>query len=347
MEDQNKTKERLIQEIEGLRKQLASQRQEAERKIEDTVQQMEAAIEHANRMSVEAEVMAAEMNTIFNASSAGLCVLDVDKKVIRINDAFARMTGVKKQKAEGRLCFEVFGTDLCQTGHCPLDRVKNTGTRAEQEVKIDFPDGKSGVYIVTGNPLHGFGGELVGIVESYNDITERKQMEIELERLATTDALTGAYNRRFFMEMAEKDIARFRRYAFPLSLIMFDLDHFKKINDTYGHGAGDRVLTLTGELALQHLRNSDYLGRLGGEEFGVVLVECTLEQAGEVAQRLRQSIQAAAIEQDGQTIQFTASFGVAEIIEGEDLARLLARADESLYQAKNSGRNQVMLHTTA
>jgi diguanylate cyclase len=343
MADRNKSKEQLIQEIEDLRKQQFSQWQKAQDTIEDTVLQMEAAIEHANRMSVEAEVMAAEMNTIFNASSTGLCVLDVDKKVIRINDAYARMIGVKKQEAEGRPCHELFGIALCHTDNCLLDQVRKTGERVEHEVEIEFPDGKSRVYIVTGNPLHGIGGELAGIVESYNDITERKHMELELQRLATIDSLTGAYNRRFFMEMAEKDLARFHRYGFHLSLIMFDLDLFKNINDTHGHGVGDQVLSRTGELVLRHLRESDYLGRLGGEEFGVLLVDCTLEQAGIVAQRLRESIEAEEIVRDGGSIRFTASFGAAEIQEGEDLAGLLARADEALYQAKNSGRNQVVL----
>lgn len=347
MTDQDKSKKQLIEEIEDLREQLDSQRQEAESTIEQTVQQMEAAIEHANRMSMEAEVMAAEMNTIFNASSTGLCVLDVNKKVIRINDAYARMSGVEKQKAEGRLCHELFGINLCHTENCLLDQVKKSGRRVEQEVDIQFPDGRSRVYIVTGNPLHGIDGELAGVVESYNDITERKHMELELQRLATIDALTGAYNRRFFMEMAEKDLARVRRYGFRLSLIMFDLDHFKNINDTHGHGVGDQVLNRTGALALEHLRQSDYLGRLGGEEFAVLLVDCNLEQAGNVAQRLRQAIQNVEVEQEGKAIRFTASFGAAEIHKGEELAELLARADEALYQAKNSGRNQVVLSTDA
>jgi diguanylate cyclase (GGDEF)-like protein/PAS domain S-box-containing protein len=347
MTDQDKSKERLIQEIADLREQLDSQRQEAESTIQDTVQQMEAAIEHANRMSMEAEVMAAEMNTVFNASSTGLCVLDVNKKVIRINDAYARMSGVKKQEAEGRLCHELVGINLCHSENCLLDQVKKTGRRVEQEVEIELPDGKSRVYIVTGNPLHGIDGELAGIVESYNDITERKHMELELQRLATIDALTGAYNRRFFMEMAEKDLARVRRYGFSLSLVMFDLDHFKNINDTHGHGAGDQVLSRTGNLALEHLRQSDYLGRLGGEEFAVLLVDCNLEQAGNVAQRLRQAIEAVEVVQEGKTIRFTASFGAAEIQKAEDLAGLLARADEALYQAKNSGRNRVGLSMSA
>jgi diguanylate cyclase (GGDEF)-like protein/PAS domain S-box-containing protein len=343
MERPKKTREDLQKEIKDLRAQIASQRQEAEKEIESTVRDMEEAIRHANRMSVEAEVMAAEMNTVFNASSNGLCVIDMEKRVTRINDAFSLMIGVKQDEVKGKLCHDLLKNSLCQTELCPLEHVKRTGSVVEREIKIDGLGVQGRFYIVTGNPLYGLSGELVGVVESYKDITERKEMELELKRLATIDALTGAYNRRYFMKLAEKDLTRFRRYSFPLSLIMFDLDNFKRINDTYGHGVGDLVLGKTGELTRQHLRESDFLGRLGGEEFGIVLVECDLAGAEEVAQRLRESFQATSFEQDGKNIIFTASFGVAELGNGEDLSQLMARADRALYEAKNTGRNRVSL----
>jgi diguanylate cyclase (GGDEF)-like protein/PAS domain S-box-containing protein len=343
MERPQKTREDLQKEIGDLRARLASQRQEAEKEIESTVRDMEAAIRHANRMSVEAEVMAAEMNTIFNASSDGLCVVDMGKRVTRINDAFSLMIGVKQHEVEGRQCHELLKNSLCQTEFCPLEHVKRTGSAVEHEIKIDGLGLQGRFYIVTGNPLYGLSGEIVGVVESYKDITERNEMELKLKHLATIDALTGAYNRRYFMEMAEKDLTRFRRYSFPLSLIMFDLDHFKNINDTFGHGGGDLVLSKTGKLSREHLRESDFLGRLGGEEFGIILVECDLAGAEDVAQRLRESFENTAVRQDGQTINFTASFGVAELRNGEDLSQLMARTDRALYEAKNTGRDRVSL----
>ena len=318
-------------------------RQETAAELEFTVQQLEDVIEKANRMAVEAEVMLAELNIIFNASSDGICVLDNDKKVIRINDAFAKMTGVDKMEAEGRLCHDILSECMCGDKFCLMEQVKSTGKSMEMEINHERPSGETRTYIVTGTPLLGYAGEHLGVVESYKDITQRKCMERELKRMATFDGLTGAYNRAFFLESAQKDFSRFNRYGFPLSYIGFDLDLFKKINDTYGHAAGDKVLSQVGRLARQQIRDSDILGRLGGEEFGVILVESTLEEAKTVAHRIREAFLEASVQQKDRQIKYTASFGVAELEEGEDLEGLMARADDALYQAKNSGRNQVRL----
>lgn len=316
-------------------------RRETAAELESTVRQLEDVIEKANCTAMEAEVMSAEMNIIFNASSDGICVLDNDKKVMRINDAFAQMIQVDKLEAEGLLCQDLFSPNMCGVKFCLLELVQTTGKSTEVEINHERPGEEPRTYIVTGTPLLGFAGEPIGVVESYKDITQRKSMERELKRMATFDELTGAYNRAYFMESAQKDFARFRRYGFPLSFISFDLDHFKKINDTYGHAAGDKVLSQVGRLARRDLRDSDILGRLGGEEFAVILVESTLKEAETVAHRIRESFLEDAVEHQDQQIKYTASFGVAELEEGEDIEGLMARADDALYQAKNSGRNQV------
>ncbi len=318
-------------------------RQETADELEFTVRQLEDVIEKANLMAVEAEVISAELNIIFNASSDGICVLDNDKKIIRINDAFAKMTGANKMEAEGLFCHDLFSESMCGDKFCLFEQVQTTGKSMEVEINYERPGGEPRTYIMTGTPLLGFAGELAGVVESYKDITQRKSMERELKRMATFDELTGAYNRAYFLGSAKKDFSRFHRYGFPLSFIGFDLDHFKKINDTYGHAAGDKVLSQVGMLARQNIRDSDILGRLGGEEFGVILVESTLEDAKTVAHRIRESFLEAGVQLKEQQIKYTASFGVAELEEGEDLEGLMARADNALYLAKNSGRNQVRL----
>ncbi|CAG0932054.1 putative diguanylate cyclase DgcC [Planctomycetaceae bacterium] len=171
-------------------------------------------------------------------------------------------------------------------------------------------------------------------------------LEAELERRATTDVLTGVANRRHFTETAEREIDRARRYANKLSLLMLDIDHFKRINDTYGHAVGDEVLKVLPGVVKPLLRKLDFMGRLGGEEFAVVLVETDGEGAAVVAERLRKGLAAIEVRALGVHLHFTVSIGCTEVRvneQAEDLKRALERADEALYKAKDSGRNRVVV----
>ncbi len=164
-----------------------------------------------------------------------------------------------------------------------------------------------------------------------------------LHRLATIDVLTDIYNRRSFLERAEQEVQRARRYAKPLSAMMLDADHFKKINDTYGHPGGDAVLKALSETCRSVIRDIDFPGRLGGEEFGICLPETTLEGALIVAERLRERVEAVPVPFEGRRIAFTVSIGVAALGDGEaEFSQLIARADRALYEAKQNGRNRVM-----
>jgi diguanylate cyclase (GGDEF)-like protein len=169
-------------------------------------------------------------------------------------------------------------------------------------------------------------------------------MEDDLRRLATTDPLTGANNRRRYNEISERELTRCKRYQHPLCVLMLDADHFKKVNDTYGHDAGDRVLKALASVCVRELRDVDVLGRFGGEEFTVTLPETTIETAMEAAERLRQALAETRVPlDDGQEITFTVSIGAASLHDpDEKLADLLNRADQALYQAKQGGRNQVV-----
>jgi len=164
--------------------------------------------------------------------------------------------------------------------------------------------------------------------------------EFELRRLAQIDYLTGASTRRgFFLEM-EKAISRFVRNQRPSSVVVFDIDHFKLVNDEYGHAAGDAVLRGLAERMASLLRTSDVLGRLGGEEFGILLMDATLEQAVKSAERFRRGLEEFVVDHDP-PLKVTASFGVAELEAGLLLGeRWLARADAGLYEAKRTGRNR-------
>ncbi|WP_431259932.1 diguanylate cyclase [Roseateles chitinivorans] len=182
------------------------------------------------------------------------------------------------------------------------------------------------------------------VLSTLVDFTDRKRLEIELQRLATTDALTGAANRRCFLEHADAELARSRRYGLEMSLVMMDVDHFKRINDTLGHARGDAALCHLVQLCAQIVRKQDLLGRLGGEEFGLLLPQTSLEDATHLVERLRHHIETSglALQQGSAPTSLTASFGVTAL-RPEDLRveELLGRADQALYRAKDGGRNRV------
>lgn len=179
---------------------------------------------------------------------------------------------------------------------------------------------------------------------THTDITERKNLEAELTREAHLDYLTGLINRRYFMGLAEFEINRANRYDKPLSLLMMDIDLFKRINDTYGHKMGDQVLIKLADVCKQILREVDIFGRIGGEEFAILLPETGKQEAMDVAERLRKAVADTKIELESgeKVLQISISIGLAvHSSKEENLDMLLSSADMALYKAKNSGRNNV------
>jgi two-component system cell cycle response regulator len=173
----------------------------------------------------------------------------------------------------------------------------------------------------------------------------RRQIERqrrELERLATTDVLTGVFNRRVLLERLELELRRCRRYGSRLCVLLLDVDHFKRINDAYGHLAGDGVLVTLGHILRTRVRGTDVTGRYGGEEFCVLLPETDLEPGRELAERLRQHVAAEAFTAGATTFRVTCSVGVAHFTDArQKVADLLQAADKALYRAKELGRDRV------
>lgn len=188
-------------------------------------------------------------------------------------------------------------------------------------------------------------GNLLWIEGILEDITERINAEktlhekkLELEKLATTDILTGSYNRYSIMEQIKEEIHRHKRKEEAFSIIMYDFDHFKQINDNFGHIAGDHVLKEATKAIRQVIREIDKIGRYGGEEFLILLPFSDLSNALEVAQRVKDAVAFYHFEDVGQV---TISLGVAQYDKNESLESLLKRVDEKMYQSKYSGRNKV------
>jgi len=177
------------------------------------------------------------------------------------------------------------------------------------------------------------------------DVTENEELKSHLSKLALTDELTYLHNRRAFISSLNKELSRAKRNNEDLSVLMIDIDFFKKINDKYGHHVGDITLQHFSHEATNAIRNEDLIGRLGGEEFAVLLPNTAINSAADLAERLRKTIEDAYIEFDGQKISFTVSIGVA-VLDDENMTSttLLNNADQALYNAKESGRNRVTLY---
>lgn len=177
------------------------------------------------------------------------------------------------------------------------------------------------------------------------DISNNRKMEEKLIRLAATDPLTGVLNRREFTAIAEREALRSSRYHRPLSILMIDLDHFKRLNDTYGHSAGDKALQRFTVLCSNALRNVDIFGRWGGEEFVALLPETDIAGAAVIAERLRKLTEENVLSHNDYKLSFTVSIGIAQFKDGEtSIDQPLARADSAVYDAKKAGRNRTSVY---
>jgi diguanylate cyclase (GGDEF)-like protein len=179
---------------------------------------------------------------------------------------------------------------------------------------------------------------------TYNDHIE-ESFHTHLYEAARRDGLTKAFNKTYFLDHLETEIAFARRHQTHLSLLMFDVDHFKRVNDTYGHIAGDHVLARLAKVASATVRTEDVFARYGGEEFGIICRGVPLPSAGVLAERLRATVEATTFEHEGTRLPITISVGVAGHPEQpvETVEQLIAAADQALYEAKRAGRNRVLL----
>lgn len=261
--------------------------------------------------------------------------------VQHVGPAVRRVLGYEPHEIEGRTAESYYPQSSDR------DAFK-TAILAHGEVS-DFPgqmvrrDGQVIDISISSHALYDHAGNFAGVEGIYRDVTQRKNLERELQRLATTDMLTGMANRRAFLECAESVYAHSLGNGEPLTLLMLDLDHFKSINDRFGHLEGDRALMAFAQAVKSQLRASDVVGRLGGEEFGVLLPLTTIDEGQEVAARILLSIRALQLaDEAGQPYGITVSMGLGAFRPTDrSLRDALDRADQALYLAKHRGRNQL------
>jgi diguanylate cyclase (GGDEF)-like protein len=187
--------------------------------------------------------------------------------------------------------------------------------------------------------------DLSGKLLTIEDVTVREQLTTKLREMAQTDVLTGLNNRRYFVEESNKAVEHALRYNESLALLMMDIDHFKSINDNYGHACGDRVLKTLASIIKKTFRSTDIIGRIGGEEFAVVMVNSSAKEAFSKAEELRLLLEGFQIDFQNITIRISVSIGIAELFGNRcNLDELLSQADKSMYEAKELGRNQTIVY---
>jgi len=275
----------------------------------------------------------------------GVILLDAELNVQFMNKAVRRLWRVSDEQAESRppyaeLLGETRATGAYAVEGLELDalislRIAHARAGWSKPMDLRAADGR---VIRSRCAVLPNGGRML----TFGDVTDLVQHADELEALARIDPLTGIPNRRHFLELAEIEWSRYGRYPRPLSVMMIDVDQFKSINDAFGHHAGDQVLSAIAQTLTSVRRHSDAVGRMGGDEFAVLLPETTLAQAKMAADRLIRAASQQEFEVDGKPIRATISVGVAEAWDAAaDFAALMNRADQALYQAKSAGRNRV------
>ena len=287
------------------------------------------------------------LRTIVENQPQGVSLFAPDGVIVHINPAGREMI---EADAEA----EVIGTNFIDFIIAPQrdafrDLCQSANAGASGSLVFEVVGRKGGqrwleTHVV---PMRNSAGVITGQLGVTLDVTERRAIAQELERLSQTDALTELANRRHFMSLAEQEVSRTARYGGTLSVLMLDVDHFKSVNDSYGHQVGDAVLRQLAGLCREALRDVDVVGRIGGEEFAVLLPQTGGAPALEAAERLRELIAASEIHlEQGRSLHFTVSIGGATLHgAGATVDTLLSQADSALYEAKRAGRNRVCMAT--
>lgn len=284
----------------------------------------------------------AKLQTILEQSPIGVSVSRrSDGIIIFANTRFAELIAMPRDRVIGSHAREYYVDE--QQRSRVLERLRTSGSVVNMEVQFKRADGSPFWTLFTVNQAV-IEGVHVNLAWIY-DYTERRNMEEALREMASKDPLTGIYNRRSFMELARQQLARANRFQEPMSVMVLDVDHFKHVNDSYGHATGDDALRLVAGACTAVLREYDLLGRLGGEEFVIALPGTTPDEGVVVAERVRRHLSRMPIPGPAVRFHLTASIGIACIESVSDtMEKAIHRADLALYRAKREGRNRVCVY---
>lgn len=281
----------------------------------------------------------------------GIYFVDTNRKILFWNKGAERITGFKADEVVGSHCYDNIlnhidqnGKQLCLLG-CPLQATIEDGNNRKASVFLHHKKGhRVPVTVRTVQVVEN--GEVVGAAELFTDDSEYFDITNQLEEItlmALHDQLTGVPNRRYLESFLTTRINEYKALGLKFGVIFIDIDFFKKVNDTYGHATGDRVLQMVADTMKDGLRTSDLLARNGGEEFVAVLHVQEEEKLKKMAEKLRILVSHSAIREEGQTVQVTISLGCTMVKEDDDIQSILDRSDRLMYASKTHGRNQVTL----
>jgi diguanylate cyclase (GGDEF)-like protein/PAS domain S-box-containing protein len=282
------------------------------------------------------------LNAVLDNADAYIYMKDIDRTFQYVNSKVAELFGDSAENIIGKKDTDVLSIKVAEHFHLSDKKVFETNEKQVIEESSEDESGELRHYISTKIPYQLEGG-VPALIGFSTDVTELYALKEEFRKQANTDSLTELYNRRYFIDHAEREFYRAKRHLRIVSLISIDIDHFKNINDSYGHPAGDKVLISVAKCLLPCIRQEDILARIGGEEFSILLPETTLQSAKAVAERIRLNQSNLSLEGEWNgKITVTVSIGVTCIrFEDDTFDDFFTRADKALYQAKALGRNHV------
>ncbi|MFV2048924.1 histidine kinase N-terminal 7TM domain-containing protein [Metabacillus sp. YM-086] len=276
---------------------------------------------------------------IFDSMRDGVVVLDQSKRIIDFNYAATSLINKLDDSMVGKK-MDLLWEGNHDSSAFPFHLLDSKDY--ESEFELEWHE-RNQYYQLRSSPIKKRSGDVVGNTIVILDVTEQRRLQKRLERLAYIDQLTNILNRSAFLEESIKLVKEMRNKDQTVVLILFDIDHFKQINDTYGHHIGDEAIRHVVRICKQLLQPNDLFGRYGGEEFVLCLPSMTLEEAGEYADMMRKSIENEPLVIKNETIHITASFGVTKVIEENMITDALNLADKALYASKRTGRNSVYI----
>lgn len=278
----------------------------------------------------------------------GVYFVDSDRRITYWNKGAEELTGYSEAEAVGRHCFDNFlnhvdceGRELCRQG-CPLSRTLVDGERRESEVFLQHRDGHRVPVLVRISPIKDSAGAIIGAVEVFSDVSAKKKLErraATLEKMALNDAVTGIPNRRYTQLRIRQAIQEVKQFGTSIGIVMFDLDHFKTVNDVHGHEYGDVVLRTACRTLASGLRPLDFIGRWGGEEFLAIVMDVSNNDLKALAERSRTLLAQSPTQIDSARIYVTTSVGATLIRASDTQTTAVSRADELMYRSKLLGRN--------
>lgn len=278
----------------------------------------------------------------------GLYFVDPQRKITFWNRTAEQITGYTAEEVIGSHCYDNIlnhvdadGNALCENG-CPLAKAMEANASIESEVYLRHKQGHRVPVAVRIRPLPGADGQVMGGIELFQDLSEKTGVLLQLEelrQLALVDGLTGLANRSYFEREIENHLQEQARYGWPFGLLFIDIDNFKQINDSYGHGLGDQVLQMVARNLKHICRPFDVFGRWGGEEFIGLVRNIEGPELMAIGERLRMLVENSQLQQDGGPVGVTVSVGATLARVGDTLSGLVKRADGLMYRSKNRGKN--------